>query len=151
MLRAAIVFFILAIIAAFLGFGGLSADAAWVAKVAFLIFLVVSVISFVFGRRGDGLAMKPQYPPVIQLLKPVEPVQPPPPRQPSPSSEDASDIARAEQEGMIDHRVRAPLSSLQRMSLWTLRARRNAWAALADKVRRARRALREASDSHKPS
>ena len=51
MLRAAIVFFVLAIVAAFLGFGGLASDAAWIAKAAFVVFLFVAAVSFFAGRR----------------------------------------------------------------------------------------------------
>jgi uncharacterized membrane protein YtjA (UPF0391 family) len=51
MLRAAIAFFVLAIIAAFLGFGGLAASAAGISKILFLVFLVLALVSFLMGRR----------------------------------------------------------------------------------------------------
>lgn len=51
MLRWAVVFLIVALIAAVFGFGGIAADAAWMAKVLFFIFLVMFVISLVLGRR----------------------------------------------------------------------------------------------------
>jgi uncharacterized membrane protein YtjA (UPF0391 family) len=46
MLHYAIVFLIIAIIAAVLGFGTLSGIAATVAKVCFVIFLIVAILSF---------------------------------------------------------------------------------------------------------
>ncbi len=51
MLRAAVVFFVLAIAAAVFGFGGIAADAAWVARVAFFVFVIGALVSFVMGRR----------------------------------------------------------------------------------------------------
>ncbi len=51
MLRAAIVFFVLALGAAILGFGGIASDAAWIGKVAFVVFLIGALVSFVMGRR----------------------------------------------------------------------------------------------------
>jgi uncharacterized membrane protein YtjA (UPF0391 family) len=50
MLRWALIFLVVALIAAVLGFGGIAGDAAWIAKVLFFIFLVVFVISLVLGR-----------------------------------------------------------------------------------------------------
>ena len=50
MLRWAIAFFVVAILAAALGFGGIAGDAAGLAKICFLIFLVLAVLSLVFGR-----------------------------------------------------------------------------------------------------
>jgi uncharacterized membrane protein YtjA (UPF0391 family) len=46
MLHYAVVFFIIAIIAAVLGFGGLAAGAAGIAKVLFFVFLVLALITF---------------------------------------------------------------------------------------------------------
>jgi len=54
MLRWAITFFIIAIVAAALGFGGLSGTAADIAKFLVLVFLVLFVISLVVGRRALG-------------------------------------------------------------------------------------------------
>ena len=55
MLRLAIMFLVIALIAAFLGFGGV-ASLSWAgARILFFIFLVLAVLSFVghgFGRRG---------------------------------------------------------------------------------------------------
>jgi uncharacterized membrane protein YtjA (UPF0391 family) len=52
MLRWAILFLIVALIAAIFGFGGIAADAAWFAKILFFIFLILFVISLVMGRGG---------------------------------------------------------------------------------------------------
>lgn len=43
MLRYAVIFFVIALIAAALGFGG-------IAKILFYTFLILSVLSFIFGR-----------------------------------------------------------------------------------------------------
>ncbi len=52
MLKAAIVFFVIAIIAAVLGFGGLADTSAWMAKIAFIVFIVLAIVSLVMGRRA---------------------------------------------------------------------------------------------------
>ncbi len=49
MLHYAIVFFVIALIAALFGFGGIAAGAAEIAKVLFFIFLVLFVVSLVVG------------------------------------------------------------------------------------------------------
>ena len=54
MIRWAIAFAILALIAAVLGFGGLAGEFAWIAKVLLLFFAVLFVISLIFGRRAVG-------------------------------------------------------------------------------------------------
>jgi uncharacterized membrane protein YtjA (UPF0391 family) len=46
MLRYALIFIIVAIIAAFLGFGYLADTSAMIAKVCFVIFLVLALVSF---------------------------------------------------------------------------------------------------------
>ena len=50
MLHYAIVFFIIALIAAFLGFFSLAGTAAWIAKILFVGFVIVAVISLLTGR-----------------------------------------------------------------------------------------------------
>ncbi|MFA4992725.1 MAG: DUF1328 domain-containing protein [Candidatus Omnitrophota bacterium] len=50
MLRWAVTFFIIAIIAAVLGFTSIAGSAVEIAKVLFFIFLVLAVVSFIFGR-----------------------------------------------------------------------------------------------------
>lgn len=49
MLRWAMIFLIVAIIAAALGFGGIASDAAEIAKVLFYVFLGIFVITLVLG------------------------------------------------------------------------------------------------------
>jgi len=51
MLHWAIVFFVIAIIAAFLGFGGIAGASAGIAKLLFFGFLVIAGLLFLFGRR----------------------------------------------------------------------------------------------------
>jgi uncharacterized membrane protein YtjA (UPF0391 family) len=51
MLHAAIVLFVLAILAAFFGFTGIAASAAWLAKIFALVFLAMAILGFLFGRR----------------------------------------------------------------------------------------------------
>lgn len=54
MLRLAIVFLVIALIAAFLGFGGV-ASLSWAgAKILFVVFLILAVLTFLAGgyRRG---------------------------------------------------------------------------------------------------
>jgi uncharacterized membrane protein YtjA (UPF0391 family) len=47
MLHYALVFLIIAIIAAVLGFGYLAGTAMWIAKVLFVVFLILAIVSFV--------------------------------------------------------------------------------------------------------
>jgi uncharacterized membrane protein YtjA (UPF0391 family) len=51
MFHWAVVFLIIAIIAALFGFGGIAASAAGAAKIVFGIALVLAVISYLSGRR----------------------------------------------------------------------------------------------------
>jgi uncharacterized membrane protein YtjA (UPF0391 family) len=53
MLHYAVVFFIIALIAAVFGFGGIAVGAAGIAKILFIVFLIGAVISFLMslGRR----------------------------------------------------------------------------------------------------
>jgi len=46
MLHYAVVFFIIAIIAAILGFGVIAGTAALIAKVCFIVFLILAILSF---------------------------------------------------------------------------------------------------------
>ena len=54
MLHYAVVFFVIALIAALFGFGGIAASAAGIAQVLFFIFVALAIISFVYGliKRG---------------------------------------------------------------------------------------------------
>lgn len=54
MLHYAVVFLVIALIAAVFGFGGIAASAVGIAKVLFVVFLILAVASFLFGliKRG---------------------------------------------------------------------------------------------------
>lgn len=52
MLRWALLFLVVAIVAAVFGFGGLASDAAWIAKILFFVFLVLFIVSLVFNGRS---------------------------------------------------------------------------------------------------
>jgi uncharacterized membrane protein YtjA (UPF0391 family) len=60
MLYYAVVFFIIALIAALFGFGGIAAGAAGIAKILFVVFLIVSLVTFLLSCRNaeKELAMK---------------------------------------------------------------------------------------------
>lgn len=49
MLHYAVIFFIIALIAAVFGFGGIAAGASGIAQTLFFIFIVLAVISFVWN------------------------------------------------------------------------------------------------------
>lgn len=49
MLHYAVVFFVIALVAALFGFGGIAAGAVGIAKVLFFVFLVLAVVTFLFG------------------------------------------------------------------------------------------------------
>jgi len=54
MLRYAVIFFVVALVAALFGFGGIAAGAVEIAKILFFVFLLLAVASFVISlvRRG---------------------------------------------------------------------------------------------------
>ncbi len=52
MLRAAIIFFVLALVAAVFGFGGIAAGAATIGKVLFVGFIIIAVVALIAGRRA---------------------------------------------------------------------------------------------------
>ncbi len=54
MLSWALIFFVVAIIAAVFGFGGIASASAGIAQILFFLFLVLFVVSLIFGmvRRG---------------------------------------------------------------------------------------------------
>lgn len=54
MLHYAVVFLVIALIAALFGFGGIAAGAVGIAKVLFFVFIVLAIASFLFGviKRG---------------------------------------------------------------------------------------------------
>ena len=49
MLHYAIVFFVIALVAAVFGFGGIAAGAVEIGKILFFVFLVVAVVTFVMS------------------------------------------------------------------------------------------------------
>lgn len=49
MLHYAVVFFIIALIAALFGFGGIAASAVEIGKILFIVFAILAVASFLFG------------------------------------------------------------------------------------------------------
>ena len=55
MLNYAIVFFIIALVAAVFGFGGIAAGAVEIAKILFFVFIILALVTFVInlvrGRR----------------------------------------------------------------------------------------------------
>jgi len=53
MLHYAVVFFVIALIAALFGFGGIAAGAAGIAKILFVVFIILAIATFLFGR-GRG-------------------------------------------------------------------------------------------------
>ncbi|MBN9521005.1 DUF1328 domain-containing protein [bacterium] len=55
MLRWAIVFFVVALIAALFGFGGIAGDAAWIGQVLLVVFLILAVVSMILGRRSPAV------------------------------------------------------------------------------------------------
>ncbi|MGC3970684.1 MAG: DUF1328 domain-containing protein [Pirellulales bacterium] len=51
MLRWALVFLIVALIAGVFGYGGIAAEAAWIGRVLLFIFLVLFVVALLRGRK----------------------------------------------------------------------------------------------------
>ena len=55
MLRYAVVFFLIAIVAAIFGFGGIAGAATDIARILFVVFLVLFIASLILGRgRGSN-------------------------------------------------------------------------------------------------
>jgi uncharacterized membrane protein YtjA (UPF0391 family) len=52
MLRWAILFLIIALVAAVFGFGGIAGDAMWIARILALVFVIMFIVSLVLGRSG---------------------------------------------------------------------------------------------------
>lgn len=54
MLHYAVVFLVIALIAAVFGFGGIAAGAVGIAKILFFVFVIMAVVTFVIGlvKRG---------------------------------------------------------------------------------------------------
>lgn len=55
MLRWAIIFLIIAIVAAIFGFGGVAAVATEAARILFFVFLALFIAALIFGRRPPPL------------------------------------------------------------------------------------------------
>jgi uncharacterized membrane protein YtjA (UPF0391 family) len=51
MLRWALAFLLIALVAGLLGFWGLQGTAMWIARVLFFLFLVIFIIALITGRR----------------------------------------------------------------------------------------------------
>ncbi len=49
MLHYAVVFFVIALIAALFGFGGIAAGAVGIAKILFFVFIILAIATFLFG------------------------------------------------------------------------------------------------------
>lgn len=52
MLYWAVIFFIIAIVAAVFGFSGLANDTAYIAKILAVIGIILALVSFIFHRRS---------------------------------------------------------------------------------------------------
>jgi uncharacterized membrane protein YtjA (UPF0391 family) len=53
MLNWALIFLVVALLAAAMGFGGIAGAAAGFAKVLFFLFLILFLVSLLMGRRGS--------------------------------------------------------------------------------------------------
>ena len=54
MLHYAVVFLVIALVAAGFGFGGIAAGAVGIAKILFFVFVVMAVVTFVVGLLKRG-------------------------------------------------------------------------------------------------
>ena len=54
MLRWAIIFLVIALIAAFFGFGGIASAASGIAVILFWVFLAITVVLFLVSLLGGG-------------------------------------------------------------------------------------------------
>jgi uncharacterized membrane protein YtjA (UPF0391 family) len=54
MLHYAVVFLVIALIAAVFGFGGIAAGAVGIAKILFFVFVIMAVVTFVLGLLKKG-------------------------------------------------------------------------------------------------
>ena len=50
MLHYAVVFMVIALVAALFGFGGIAAGAVEIAKILFFVFVVMAVVAFIIGQ-----------------------------------------------------------------------------------------------------
>lgn len=54
MLKWALIFFVVALIAALFGFGGIAAGSAFIAKILFFAFLIVAIVTLISGLMRPG-------------------------------------------------------------------------------------------------
>ena len=54
MLHYAVVFLVIALVAALFGFGGIDAGAVGIAKILFFVFVIMAVVTFVLGLLKKG-------------------------------------------------------------------------------------------------
>lgn len=54
MLYYAVVFFVIALIAALFGFGGIASGAVGIAKLLFFVFVALAIVSFLYGLLKSG-------------------------------------------------------------------------------------------------
>ena len=54
MLHYAVVFLVIALVAALFGFGGIAAGAVGIAKILFVVFLIMALVTFVMGLVKKG-------------------------------------------------------------------------------------------------
>ncbi len=54
MLYYAVVFFVIALIAALFGFGGIASGAVGIAKLLFFVFVALAIVSFLYGLLKPG-------------------------------------------------------------------------------------------------
>lgn len=56
MLHYAVVFLVIALVAALFGFGGIAAGAVEIAKILFFVFVIMAVVTFIISvvRKGKG-------------------------------------------------------------------------------------------------
>lgn len=54
MLRNAVIFLLIAIVAGILGFGVVAGVAATIAQICFFLFIVLFILALIFGRRAPG-------------------------------------------------------------------------------------------------
>ena len=57
MLRYAVIFFVIALIAAVFGFGGIAGAATEIARILFVVFIVLFLVSLIFGGGRGGNAI----------------------------------------------------------------------------------------------
>jgi uncharacterized membrane protein YtjA (UPF0391 family) len=54
MVRWAIIFFVIALVAAIFGFGGIAGEAAWIGKILLVVFLILAVAAMILGKKGPS-------------------------------------------------------------------------------------------------